>query len=325
MERKFIYPVAMPCNDDQFEKELKEPLRSLGYKVDAKFFSRDLISNVWNGTFKIALINQCDAGIDARHLISYNPELFLALAAMSEGPEFWPGEWAVCTWKGSTKLSEGTLFMVSKIDDDRGHARIWWVNEFGNEEWMYLYPTKENINPNFRKATAEEIIAHFTKEPSFFDQISGEADNLDVLTTESLTELYDIAAEEKGQASTSSKKDVPLSEKVDKMVEDLNAMADHAEKVLNKVWEPQKCEKVRVRNSDNEGWQNRFFLFPTIGGFCCVDENEFNHYLSGDRFVVQMWRYAEPIPKTIEVSTDELLKVYSQHTGTDLQLLKVKK
>jgi len=320
MERKFIYPVAMPCNDEQFQFELKGRLRELGYKVDAQFFSRDLISNVWNGTFKIALINQCDAGIDARHLIPYNPKLFLALAAMSEGDEFWPGECVVCLWKGSSRFHEEKLYKVTGVDE---WGRLWSTDEYGAPNWMYLYPTEGAKEPNFRKATAEEIIAHFSKEErvqvdsvigkvsvekSFFDQISGETDT----------------------------PDVPLSEKVDKMVNELTEISDHADDVLKKAEAfadkikiskaltddcvPQPFEPIWVWNNGSDKIRHKmlfaFFSEETVFAF---EET----YATWSNFQVHEWQNWAKIDAPVEVPKEDIVKYFAKAYNVPTGLIKI--
>jgi len=219
MERKFIQPVWIKCESKEQQDSLIVSLRAMGYH-DEKYdtFGGFEIYPIVCTNFNLchnrfALTNgdwrdfQDHGFVEAK-----TSELFLALAAMSEGDQFWPEEWAVCLWKGSSRFHKDKLYKVIKTDEDGVHKRIWSIDEFGEENFMYLYPTEGAKEPNFRKATAEEIIAHFTEEErvqadsvigkvsvekSFFDQISGEADKLDYITTESLTELYDIAAEEK--------------------------------------------------------------------------------------------------------------------------------
>lgn len=166
--RKFITPVLMTCESEEQQREMIESLKKIGYSTEngnasIQFDLYPIVCTDMNG-------NHDEIGTTKGRISEFegaihttNPDLFLALASMSEGDEFYPGEMVVCLWKGSSRFHEDKIYKITKIDDDRGNVRILGIDEFGEENWMYLYPTKTDKNPNFRKATAEEIIQHFAK------------------------------------------------------------------------------------------------------------------------------------------------------------------
>lgn len=89
-------------------------------------------------------------------------------------------------------------------------------------------------------------------------------------------------------------------------------------------WVPKKAEKIRVRNHDAHGWKEMYFLFKSSSGYCCVDEVEFNYYLGGDRFMVTPWRFAEPIPEEVWVTSGDLIAAWAEVTGKDPKTVRVK-
>jgi len=84
--KKFKTPVAMEVTQEQYDRDLKQPLKDLGYVescMGRPTESYTRLKTNWvqsnNGLGISANQNEC-------HLIpTYNPELFLALAGMTEG------------------------------------------------------------------------------------------------------------------------------------------------------------------------------------------------------------------------------------------------
>lgn len=157
--RRFIQEVSMPCTEQRFESDLKEKLTAIG---------RSFSSYPWSGC-EFIVADDCgfffpnqSAGYDLiNKLDSYNPELFLALAAMSEGDEMFPGEWVVSTHKWSSGIKDGTMTMVEKTHE----------GSFNCEHGL-VYST------HFRKATAEEIVAHFTEKKTVEQEAAEFADKV---------------------------------------------------------------------------------------------------------------------------------------------------
>ena len=96
---KFITPVCMKCTKEQYEKDLKQPLEELGYDYDLNCsmgkFENDLLCCVTHNNKPFySLVGKHSGFWDMSYKIDhYNPELFLALAAMTEGDEPIIGEW----------------------------------------------------------------------------------------------------------------------------------------------------------------------------------------------------------------------------------------
>lgn len=142
--RKFVQPVAMPCTWQQYKNYMHGPLSRLSAETldldidDMKFVFFDSDGKVmWD--FKMTAYHP-----GYHMLTNFNPELFLALAAMSKGPNFWPGEWVIDTF------SANTLAVVNKQVESHKYE----VENFDNERW-----TTHAIH--LVKATKVEILDHF--------------------------------------------------------------------------------------------------------------------------------------------------------------------
>ena len=136
MATNFTQKISMDCTKEQYEKYLKEELLKMGYKEDNVSWWDDddnkYITNYYSANGKFGNINRGDLSADdTRYLGSFNPELFLALAAMTDSERiFGYREWA--------KQKNGNDFQL---------------------------PLKgENCNPYWRKATKEEIMTKFGKD-----------------------------------------------------------------------------------------------------------------------------------------------------------------
>lgn len=161
--RNFIQPVAMPVNQKQYA-EILPSLTPLGYTeyIDGDTWIEDfyLLSNKWSSheNGKLFLANKGykkHRNLGGAIVIDYNPDLFLALAAMSEGGEMFPGEWVIS--------NQEDIATVIDVSDFSKHLSVEFLDgSKGN------YP--ENI---FRKATAEEIVVHFSKKESDLNFPSG--------------------------------------------------------------------------------------------------------------------------------------------------------
>lgn len=141
---KFITPVSMKVTEEQFDKDLKEPLKKLGFTTGSR------PSDYYNILVNNYLANMGDLGLTTtdnkydyqRYYIKhYNPKLFLALAAMTDGEDWIVGEYLVLKTGSSVfqcKSFEGCNSLI-------GYA--------GNE-----------FKIHYRKATKEEIINHFNNK-----------------------------------------------------------------------------------------------------------------------------------------------------------------
>lgn len=149
-ERKFKQSVAMFCTTEQYQKDLHDGLLQL----------TDLTLNAHISLMRVVYFDidhnavswgeQSGRSWGKYHFIDhYDPELFLAIAAMSED-DFWPGEWVVINDRSIDELlivhqSESSYLCVKRIEE--------------KDEPGYFTVPKEN----FRKATVEELVAHFSK------------------------------------------------------------------------------------------------------------------------------------------------------------------
>lgn len=105
----------MECTQEQYEKDLKQPLLDLGYKdvmnpksehlhIIAANVNPYYINGFTNTYGKYAKIKTC-------FIDHYNPQLFLALSAMTEGEEWIIGEYLVVI--GKHLNNQGTIFKVN--------------------------------------------------------------------------------------------------------------------------------------------------------------------------------------------------------------------
>lgn len=139
----------MECTQEQFEKDLKESLLALGYREDCFTNWQDsniLTNNLNNKLGFISNINRMAKEKKDRYFIDhYNPELFLALAAMTEGKDWVVGEYVIVITTDLNSL--GTIFKVNFLKS-------------ANSYLGYACNSHKNI---YRKATKKELIVHFTK------------------------------------------------------------------------------------------------------------------------------------------------------------------
>jgi hypothetical protein len=154
-KRNFITPVSMKCTEEQYERDLKETLEKLGYDEDLKCsqgeFENDLLCCVtYNDKAFYALVGKyshfwvCSYKID-----HYNPELFLALAAMTDGTNPKIGEYVA--WLGG---------------NPQEYMR---VRKYGIGENCYTLADNGYNSCHIsyiRKHTMDELIEHFTNNQS---------------------------------------------------------------------------------------------------------------------------------------------------------------
>ena len=153
---KFIQPVSMRVTQEQYERDLREPLLAMGYEeVVITSFSRYtiLVSNC--GGEKGVLSNTLEEGKDDydRHFIpEYNPEYFLAVAAMTKINYGIKGEWWKYLYRGCVNFDLNKLYISQKplnemfaLIDKRGEG-----NGYQSKNLQY-----------FRKATLPDLINHF--------------------------------------------------------------------------------------------------------------------------------------------------------------------
>ena len=141
---KFKQPVSMKVTVEQYEKDLKEPLEKLGYEWGSYTCHNNrggglnkeypfLSTNYMGRNNKIA----SDFEAADYHIDHYNPELFLAIAAMTEGDTPIVGEYYI---------GKGNIFPDVPLP-----AQDWIL-----KEWIEL--------DYYRKATLEELVSRFSNK-----------------------------------------------------------------------------------------------------------------------------------------------------------------
>lgn len=158
MDYKFITPVGMQVTKKQFETDLKQQLVALGYNLSivGNFNSFPYLKTNFGLQENNIDISQHNIMSDNGYFIDhYNPELFLALAAMTDNPDGIKGEWWKCV-EGEISYTKDKLYCQRQNKPDR---------------WNNLATTFDNYNSTtnglsykcFVKATKEEIIKHLSQ------------------------------------------------------------------------------------------------------------------------------------------------------------------
>ena len=155
-KRKFTTPVAMKCNPFEMGGIVAD-LQKLGYTL--KDFEWDkcaelpwVFTNYGDEHDKVTNARGWD---DVEHIIldSFQPELFLAIAAMSETDVPYEGEWFMCleSSDGEENYKPHRYYTKGKI------YKTVYINGV-------LVPTPKYNRNAFRKATVEELKQHFSKK-----------------------------------------------------------------------------------------------------------------------------------------------------------------
>ena len=157
MEKKFSIPVSMKVNQEQFNY-LKEELIKLGYEVTLESTVRDNAGSpnilITQYTHNNNFTNTFDYR-DSNYIIQeYNPELFLALASMTNNEEFFVGEYITRIRDSHGILNIGDSAVIINVSERNNDFAI----TIQNDEIGY-----KHSSGNIRKATKEEIINHFNK------------------------------------------------------------------------------------------------------------------------------------------------------------------
>lgn len=132
----FTQKISMDCTQEQYEKYLKDELLKMGYKENSincwEYTNLHYVCNNYGGNLGgLGTISKNSIENNNRHYLgSFNPELFLALAAMTNKPEGNYREYII-------GLRSGNIYKMN--EDDR------------------ILPEYKCI----RKATKEEIMAKF--------------------------------------------------------------------------------------------------------------------------------------------------------------------
>lgn len=143
MKKNFITPVSMVCTQEQYKRDLRSPLLEMGYSERCDNFDNYplLVNNCDDYLGLISDSSMCLRDALSRHFIDhYNPELFLALAAMTDD---------------SKGISEEYRKLVTSMGND-----FIKVKDFSNIQITLAISGEYST---IRKATKEELIKHFNK------------------------------------------------------------------------------------------------------------------------------------------------------------------
>ena len=156
---KFIQPVSMRVTEEQYERDLREPLLAMGYTeiVISDFdLSPILTNNYDNNMGEVSNTDEFSLKEHNRHFIpKYNPEYFLAVAAMTNEEFGIIGEWWKCVEDDTYHFTNGILYKcVEKYNNILPTYRCNVLTKQGYIEsaWHFRY---------FTKATLQDIINHF--------------------------------------------------------------------------------------------------------------------------------------------------------------------
>lgn len=146
----------MPCNQEQYETHLKEALLGMGYVEDS--ISHDwhkcgyIVNNYPDKVGRISNVVEIANDLYGRTFIpTFNPQKFLAIAAMTEGEIPIIGEWMRCKTFNSGRFIHNKLYKVERDFDGQRP----FTDECGRENG---YSNRESHLVNFTKATVEEIL-----------------------------------------------------------------------------------------------------------------------------------------------------------------------
>lgn len=149
----------MRVTGKQLKQDLQGPLTNIGYRfADCTISSTyPIIVTNWNGQQGVvnSEMTRVKNNKDRYFIDNYNPELFLALAAMTDEEFGIAGEWWVCEKNPSHRFFHGKPYRSVAPVSSRGAL----ISEHGEPHGLY-----PNNLKNFRKATKQEIINWFTRE-----------------------------------------------------------------------------------------------------------------------------------------------------------------
>lgn len=138
---KFTQDIVMYVTKEQYKKDLEKPLKDLGHRLSKYHLIKNgyLVTNDGKDNGILYFYIAKDTYSSSRYLIeSYNPELFLALAAMNNGEDWIVGEYLYY-------MDEEKVFKCT-------------LTEHANSKLGYAGNTHKDI---YRKATKEEILEYF--------------------------------------------------------------------------------------------------------------------------------------------------------------------
>ena len=159
MATKFIQPVSMRVTQDQYLRDLREPLLRMGYLelgVAEWVAAPVLVTNYANTGFYISnTINEYKKRHNRYFIPEYNPEYFLAVAAMTSETFGIIGEWWKCIEDETHYFTNGKLYKcVEKYNNifPTYRCNIFTKQGYIESAWHFRY---------FTKATLSDLINHY--------------------------------------------------------------------------------------------------------------------------------------------------------------------
>jgi len=156
---KFAYPLAVEGSEQEL-KDLMSKLIELGYEQNhhSYFYGTWLVTNFsgYNRAIGFALSTPSKYQNNQKPIPASNPDLILALAAMREGTEFYEGESVIFQGETNYAFTKNHLYTIREPLGKYGHL-ITLLDNVGSQ-------TNGMSAELWRKASKEEIIAHYTKK-----------------------------------------------------------------------------------------------------------------------------------------------------------------
>jgi ethanolamine utilization microcompartment shell protein EutS len=155
---KFIQPVSMRVTREQYERDLREPLLAMGYEeinVNSFIYCPIICTNYGNISDRLSNTEEGIKEHFNRHFIpEYNPEYFLAVAAMTNEELGIVGEWWKCVVNYSERFTANKLYKCERFCGDTPD----FIDDQGDLNGYY---GRELHLLNFKKATLSDLIYHF--------------------------------------------------------------------------------------------------------------------------------------------------------------------
>lgn len=171
--KKFIQPVSMQVTKEQYEKDLKQPLKDLGYS--SGFFTNKypiLVNNLAGSIGQYSDIDFDSRNKYNRYFIDhYNPELFLAICAMNSETCGISGEYWV--YIGNSDIKDFTINKLYKSRKSLNNYSV-FIDDFNNINGFFV----KNII-NFRKVTLKELIENFNIKEYSIEELKSKRNNRD--------------------------------------------------------------------------------------------------------------------------------------------------
>ncbi len=171
--------VAMDCTESQFIQFLKEPLEKLGVRIKGEFCSEVKSVIYYGGSLNHILpyVDEAEYKIAYDTINTFNPELFLALVAMTEGEDWDVGEWLYYKEFDGDGIN---LFKVRSLDGASS----------------FLGRARNKHKDLYRKATVQELFDHLEQQKPIekkFNKPKEEKMKEFKITREQLEKIYNVA------------------------------------------------------------------------------------------------------------------------------------